>query len=89
MPINSNQALFSLLGTIYGGDGRTSFALPDLRGRVPVHEGTGPGLSQTRLGEKRGAETETLTNFDQVAAHSHNVKVNNEDSDKGGPGNKL
>lgn len=51
LPISSNTALFSLIGTIYGGDGRTTFALPDLRGRVPVHAGTGAGLSTRILGE--------------------------------------
>ena len=50
LPINQNQSLYSLLGTTYGGDGRTSFALPDLRGRIPLHQGTGPGLSSRRLG---------------------------------------
>jgi microcystin-dependent protein len=57
MQISQNQALFSLLGTTYGGDGRTTFALPDLRGRVPVHEGTGPGLTDRRLGTSGGSET--------------------------------
>ncbi|WP_284126056.1 phage tail protein [Parerythrobacter aestuarii] len=53
LPISQNTALFSLLGTMYGGDGRTTFALPDLRGRVPVGQGRGPGLDPVRLGEKR------------------------------------
>ncbi len=57
LSIAQNQALFSLLGTTYGGDGRTTFALPDLRGRVPVHPGTGPGLTPRRLGERGGSET--------------------------------
>ncbi len=57
LPINQNQALFSILGTTYGGDGRTTFGLPDLRGRVPLHEGSGPGLSSYRLGQKGGTET--------------------------------
>lgn len=56
LPINQNQALFSLLGTTYGGDGRTTFALPDLRGRMPMHPGNGPGLTNRNLGEKRGQE---------------------------------
>lgn len=59
LSISQNDALFSILGTIYGGDGRTSFALPDLRGRVPVHPGEGPGLSRVRLGEKFGTESNT------------------------------
>lgn len=57
LTISSNQALFSLIGTIYGGDGRTTFALPDLRGRVPLHAGNGPGLSDRSLGRKGGSET--------------------------------
>jgi microcystin-dependent protein len=54
MSISENTALFSILGTMYGGDGRTTFALPDLRGRVPVGVGTGPGLENIKLGEKNG-----------------------------------
>ena len=70
MSINDNQALYSLLGTTYGGDGRTTFALPDLRGRVPIHPGHGPGLSDYALGEKGGTETVTLTQ-NQMPSHSH------------------
>lgn len=70
LPISQNQALFSILGTTYGGDGRTTFALPDLRGRVPVHPGTGPGLSSKSLGEQGGTETETLST-QQLPAHTH------------------
>jgi len=61
LPINANQALFSLLGTTYGGDGRTTFALPDLRSRTPNHAGRGPGLSDIKLGQRGGVETVTLT----------------------------
>jgi microcystin-dependent protein len=68
LPINSNQSLYSLLGTTYGGDGRTSFALPDLRSRTPLHRS-----DQFDLGEKGGGETVTLTNA-QLAAHSHAAK---------------
>jgi len=57
LPISSNTALFSLLGTTYGGDGRTTFGLPDLRGRVPVHAGSGPGLTTRRIGDKGGQQT--------------------------------
>lgn len=70
LPINSNQSLYSLLGTTYGGDGRTSFALPDLRGRVPVSQGTGPGLNTVNLGEKGGSETNTL-NRNNLPVHNH------------------
>ena len=61
LSISSNSALFSILGTTYGGDGRTTFGLPDLRGRVPMHPGTGPGLSPRTLGQKSGTETVQLT----------------------------
>jgi len=60
LAISSNQALFSLLGTTYGGDGRTTFALPDLRGRFPMHAGNGPGLTPRPLGQKSGTETHTI-----------------------------
>ena len=72
LPINSNQLLFSLLGTTYGGDGRTTFALPELRGRVAIHPGNGPGLSPYRLGQKGGTETVVLTTA-QIPQHSHAV----------------
>lgn len=68
--INQNQALFSLLGTTYGGDGRTTFALPDLRGRAPIHYGQGPGLSNRTLGEKSGVESNIL-NVNQLPSHNH------------------
>lgn len=70
LAVSQNDALFSLLGTIYGGDGRTTFGLPDLRGRVPIHAGSGPGLSPRRLGAKAGAEKVTLT-VNQLPSHSH------------------
>ncbi|MHC4955881.1 MAG: phage tail protein [Planctomycetota bacterium] len=70
LAISSNPALFSILGTTYGGDGRTTFALPDLRGRVPVHFGTGPGLSSRFLGQKFGAQSHTLS-IAQMPSHNH------------------
>jgi microcystin-dependent protein len=70
LPVSQNTALFSLLGTTYGGDGQTTFALPDLRGRVPVHAGTGPGLSALYQGEQGGDESQTLT-FAQMPSHAH------------------
>ena len=73
LAVSQNDALFSLFGTIYGGDGRTTFGLPDLRGRIPVHAGTGPGLSPVRLGAKGGVENVTLTT--QEIPHSHTVKA--------------
>lgn len=77
LPINQNQSLYSLLGTTYGGDGRTSFALPDLRGRIPVHSGDGspgPGLSPYVLGQHGGTEMVTL-NVLEIPQHNHDVSV--------------
>lgn len=70
LAISQNTALFSILGTTYGGDGRTTFGLPDLRGRVAIAPGTGPGLSTHRLGARSGVETVTLTQ-NQMPSHSH------------------
>jgi len=70
LSIASNTALFSLLGTTYGGNGQTTFALPDLRGRVPIHPGQGPGLSARLLGEVGGTETYTL-GANEMPAHTH------------------
>lgn len=72
LSVPQNTALFSLLGTTYGGDGRTTFGLPDLRGRVAIHPGTGPGLSKVNLGEKGGVENVTLTTA-QMPSHSHDI----------------
>ncbi|MBK8968312.1 MAG: tail fiber protein [Saprospiraceae bacterium] len=72
LAIASNEALFSLIGTIYGGDGRTTFALPDFRGRIPVGAGNGPGLSNINLGQRGGAEQVTLT-VNNLASHTHQV----------------
>jgi MYXO-CTERM domain-containing protein len=70
--IAQNTALFSILGTTYGGDGRTTFALPDLRGRVGLHFGEGPGMSDIDLGERLGSETMTLDPW-QMPEHTHTV----------------
>jgi len=70
LPISQHTALFSLLGTTYGGDGRTTFGLPDLRSRSAVHVGTGPGLSNIRWGEKGGDENIQLT-IGQMPSHNH------------------
>jgi microcystin-dependent protein len=72
LPINQNQALFTLLGTNYGGDGLTNFALPNLQSRVPVHQGHGTGLTSRPLGQAGGAETVSLTTG-QMPQHSHAV----------------
>lgn len=88
LPISQNSALFSLLGTIYGGDGRTTFALPDLRGRTPIGFGRGPGLTDYRHGQRGGTETTVLTEA-QMPSHRHGVNACNADGDKPGPGGKL
>lgn len=77
LAVSQNDALFSLLGTIYGGDGRTTFGLPDLRGRIPIHAGSGPGLSPRRLGAKLGTEKETLT-VNQLPSHTHPLSASND-----------
>lgn len=73
VPIAQNTALFSLIGTTYGGDGRTNFALPDLRGRTPVHAGQGPGLPMVSLGESGGEPNHTLT-VNEMPGHSHSAQ---------------
>ncbi len=74
LDIFSNLGLFSLLGTIYGGDGETTFGLPDLRGRMPMHAGTGPGLTPRQIGQTDGTETVTLTS-NEIASHTHTLKA--------------
>jgi microcystin-dependent protein len=76
LAVSQNDALFSLLGTVYGGDGRTTFGLPDLRGRLPIHAGHGPGLSERRLGAKGGTEKVTLT-VNQLPSHPHSLEASN------------
>src|ERR1700737_2649686 len=71
IPISENDTLFNLIGTTYGGDGQSTFALPDLQGRLPIHAGQGPGISQNYIqGEKAGVETVTLT-INQLPTHTH------------------
>ncbi len=70
LSISQNEALFSLFGTTYGGDGRTTFGLPEARGRVALHQGTGPGLSSRPLGQKAGVEDVTI-NKNQLPVHTH------------------
>jgi microcystin-dependent protein len=79
LAVSQNDALFSLLGTIYGGDGRTTFGLPDLRGRIPIHAGHGPGLSERRLGAKSGAEKVTLT-VNQMPSHTHPMQASSQNA---------
>lgn len=72
LPLSQNTALFSLLGTTYGGNGKSNFALPDLQGRAPMHPGQGPGLSLHDLGETGGSETVTLLES-EIPSHAHGV----------------
>ena len=74
LPISQNDALFSLIGTTYGGDGIQTFALPDLRGRTPVHAGSGPGMSTRTLGETGGSESVTLSAA-QMPSHTHTLRA--------------
>ena len=74
LPIAQNQALFSLLGTTYGGDGRTTFGLPDLRGRTAIHPGTGPGLTPRRLGDRSGTEVNTMSQLN-LPNHTHAAQM--------------
>ncbi len=82
LAISSNNALFALLGTTYGGDGRTTFSLPDCRGRVPLHTGSGPGLAYISLGQKGGIESNTL-NINNLPSHNHDltIQVSGEDGE--------
>jgi microcystin-dependent protein len=76
LPLSQNTALFSLLGTTYGGDGKSNFALPNLQGRAPMHPGQGPGLSLHDLGEAAGSDTVTLLSS-EIPGHSHAFNADN------------
>lgn len=80
LPISQNTALFSLLGTTYGGDGKSTFALPDLQGSAPMHPGQGPGLSLHDLGETGGSETVTLLES-EIPSHTHGLRASLDDGD--------
>jgi microcystin-dependent protein len=86
LPLSQNTALFSLLGTTYGGDGKSNFALPDLQGRTPMHPGQGPGLSLHDLGETGGVETVTLLES-EIPSHSHSLHASSEQGDTNNPEN--
>lgn len=89
LPISSYSALFSLLGTMYGGDGRTTFALPDLRGAFPLHPGTGPGRPSYQQGQ-RGGQTDTQLSAVHLPAHTHALRASNIDGNTPDPsGNYL
>lgn len=89
LPLSQNTALFSLLGTTYGGDGKSNFALPDLQGRAPMHPGQGPGLSLHDLGESGGSETVSLLES-EIPSHAHVLRGSNTLGDTPVPtGNSL
>ena len=86
LPIAQNTALFSLIGTIYGGDGRTTTALPNLQGRAPMHPGRGPGLTARRLGQRVGVETVTITEA-QIPSHTHTMRATTAGANAATPSN--
>lgn len=88
LPISQNVVIFSLLGTTYGGDGQTNFALPNLQGRAPIHTGQGLGLSTYSLGQTGGAEQFTIA-LNELPPHSHTVQATNAPADKGGPSGRY
>lgn len=92
LPIAQNNALFSLLGTTYGGDGKTTFGLPDLRGRVAIHQGKGPGLSNRIIAQKGGAESVAL-NSSTMPTHGHTavgkIQATTDDAEDTNPGGNV
>lgn len=88
LSIADNDVLFQLIGTTYGGDGQQTFAMPDLRGRLPVHQGQGPGLSSRVIGEVGGSETVTLT-LAQMPVHSHAMAGSSAAASMGSPGGAM
>lgn len=88
LPISQNTALFSLLGTTYGGNGKSNFALPDLQGRAPMQPGQGPGLSLRDLGETGGSETVTLLQSD-IPGHTHALRASPDPGDNKVPGSNV
>lgn len=88
LPISENETLFSLIGTTYGGNGEFTFAVPDLRGRLPIHQGTGPGLSLYVLSQQGGAETVTLLPT-QMPAHTHTAVATSAAATSTVPGSTL
>ena len=88
LPVAQNTALFSLIGTTYGGDGRSTTGLPDLKGRAPMHPGRGPGLTARRLGQRGGSETVTLTES-QIPSHKHTAQGTTNSANQRTPANHL
>lgn len=88
LPISENEVLFQLIGTTYGGDGEETFRLPDLRGRLPVHMGTGPDGATYQIGEQAGAEEVTLT-VQQIPSHSHLLQTSSAPATSQDPNNRV
>jgi len=88
LPLSQNTALFSLLGTTYGGDGKSTFALPDMQGNSPMHPGQGPGLSLHDLGETGGSETVSLLES-EIPAHSHALMASSDQGDNNAPATRM
>jgi len=88
IPISQNTALFSLLGTTYGGNGQSTFALPDFQGRAPMHHGRGPGLTDRFLGEEGGLENVTLLTS-EIPAHTHQLRASTGAADQTSPANAV
>lgn len=88
LPISQNTALFSLLGTFYGGNGQSTFGLPDLQGKGPINQGSGPGLSQRFLGEEGGSETVTLIQT-EIPAHNHILRGTTNAADQTDPSTRM
>ena len=88
LPLSQNTALFSLLGTMYGGNGKSNFALPDFQGRAPIHHGQGPGLSQYFIGETGGAETVTLLES-EIPSHNHAYQASDNVGERNNPAGNL
>src|SRR5438132_3347067 len=88
VPISENDTLFNLIGTTYGGDGQSTFALPDLQGRAPLHMGQGSGLSSYVIGQKGGTENVTLTT-QQIPSHNHMAMISSNPATSGSPANNI
>jgi len=86
--ISQNESLFSLFGTTYGGDGRTTFSLPDLRGRLPIHAGSGPGLTPRSIGQKSGSERVVL-NTNGMPTHDHPIQASIDIADQAAPAGNV
>jgi len=88
LPVSQNTALFSLIGTTYGGDGRSTTALPNMQGRTPMHPGRGPGLTSRRLGQRGGVESVTLSEA-QMPNHTHSLRGSTEEAEFDGSPNPV